>query len=256
MRSIVFFISILIFSVCLPLLGEDVSVTLKKGDTLYKISKEYKIPVTDIIKYNEIKDPGNLRVGMVIRIPSIYVVEKGDTLYGVSNKYNMKVSDLCSVNGIDTDHLLKIGERLYIPLEKKAAIEPKTVQKSDTIKEDAPGDGILWPHEGKRIPITGKLRGEEIIGKRGDTIISVSTGRVVWVAPYRGYGNLIMIETPDKLIFAYGGNEETLVKVGDVVKPGTKIGKMGIDPIEKSAKAYFFVYKEGKPVDPVKAPRG
>ncbi|RKX91528.1 MAG: M23 family peptidase, partial [Spirochaetes bacterium] len=34
------------------------------------------------------------------------------------------------------------------------------------------------------------------------------------------------------------------------------IGKMGIDPIEKSAKAYFFVYKEGKPVDPVKAPRG
>lgn len=86
--------------------------------------------------------------------------------------------------------------------------------------------------------------------------MSVSSGRVVWVAPYRGYGNLIMIESRDKLIFAYGGNEETLVAVGDIVKPGTKIGRMGIDPIEKNAKAYFFVYKEGKPVDPGKAPRG
>lgn len=256
MRSIAFFISILIFSVCLPLFGEGVSVILKKGDTLYKISREYKIPVADIIKYNKITDPGNLMVGMIIRIPYVYMVEKGDTLYGISKKFNMKIADLCSINGIDTDHLLKIGEKLYIPQEKKTETIPQTVQNTKTVKEEAPDNTILWPHDGRRIPITGKLRGEEIIGKRGDTIISVSTGRVVWVAPYRGYGNLIMIETTNKMIYAYGGNEETLVRVGDIVTPGTKIGRMGIDPIEKSAKAYFFVYKEGKPVDPVKAPRG
>ena len=243
-------------SASFPLFPEGIAVTLKKGDTLYKISKEYRIPVNDIIRYNGIKDAGNLKVGTIIKLPSVYVVEKGDTLYGLSKKFEIDVDILCNTNGFDKNHILKIGEKLYIPLKKNETAVAEKAQVNDNVKKGDEGSGILWPHDGKRIPITGKLRGEEIIGKRGDTIVSVSSGRVVWVAPYRGYGNLIMIETPEKLIFAYGGNEETLVKVGDTVKPGTQIGKMGIDPIEKSAKAYFFVYKEGKPVDPAKAPRG
>jgi len=34
------------------------------------------------------------------------------------------------------------------------------------------------------------------------------------------------------------------------------IGSLGINPIEKTAKLFFFVYKNGKPVDPATAPRG
>ncbi len=244
---------ILAVSVCFPVLGQGMSVILKRGDTLYKISKEYRIPVSDIIKYNNITNPDKLSAGTEIKLPAVYTVVKGDTLYGLSKKFNLSLSEICSINGFDKSHILKIGERIYVPSEKKSADTGKTETTGDTISSN---DDILWPHGGKRIPINGKLRGEEILGERGDIIVSVSSGRVVWVAPYRGYGNLIMIESRDKLIFAYGGNEETLVAVGDIVKPGTKIGRMGIDPIEKNAKAYFFVYKEGKPVDPGKAPRG
>lgn len=235
--------------------GEDASVVLKAGDTLYKISRQYKVSVRELIRYNNIEHPENLKIGAVIRIPSTYTVKKGDTLYGISKMFGLSVEDLCKFNGITPEYTIRIGEQLYVPLITKT---PSLAKNDTTARQNQKSmdDNLLWPHNGKRIAINGKLKGEEILGKRGDIIISVSSGRVVWVAPYRGYGNLIMIETADKHIFAYGGNEETMVKVGDIVKPGTEIGRMGIDPIEKHAKAFFFVYKEGKPVDPRKAPRG
>ena len=235
-----------------------VTVTITAGDTLYKISRKYKIPVNDLVLYNDIKNPTHLRIGTLLKIPSIYTVKKGDTLYGISKNFKISVSTLCKLNKIDLNHILKIGETLRVPYIEPVSSPPLVKQEVNTSikKSSHTDDNLLWPHKGKRIAIKGKLTGEEILGKKGDVIISVSSGKVVWVAPYRGYGKLIMIETKDKHIFAYGGNDKTLVKVGDVVKPGTKIGTMGIDPIEKNAKAFFFVYKGGKPVDPRKAPRG
>ncbi len=256
MRFKTLFIVFALVSVSVSLSGAEVSVRLKPGDTLYKISRKYKIPVSDLIRFNGIDNPDSLKVGTVIKIPSSYVVKKGDTLYGISKKLNLTIDELCRLNRISPEYVLKIGEVLYVPLVKKPAEKPEPVVKTPDTDDTDTADNILWPHNGKRIPITGKLKGEEILGKRGDAIISVSSGKVVWVAPYRGYGTLIMVETADKHIFAYGGNEETLVSVGDIVKPGMQIGRMGIDPIEKNAKAFFFVYKEGKPVDPRKAPRG
>ena len=258
-----FFLIIILFSPFLVSAGA-VSVTIQAGDTLYRISRTYKVPVSDLIAYNNIKNPSAIKIGSVLKIPALYTVKKGDTLYGISKKFSINVTELCNLNTIGLTHVLKIGEELQVPFFKKETVTQSVkvpVAKNDSkitqkVPSSSADDMLLWPHKGKRIAITGKLNGEEILGKKGDTIVSVSTGKVVWVAPYRGYGKLIMIETRDKHIYAYGGNDETLVKVGDVVKPGTKIGTMGIDPIEKNAKAYFFVYKGGKPVDPRKAPRG
>ena len=64
-----------------------------------------------------------------------------------------------------------------------------------------------------------------------------------------------MVESPDKHIFAYGGNSDTLVNVGDMVKPGQKLGLVGSNGRDSMPKVYFFVYKNGKPVDPEVAPR-
>ncbi len=114
----------------------------------------------------------------------------------------------------------------------------------------------MWPHTGLRTKLNGKLKGTQITGSRGDQVVSVSSGKVVWVAPYRGYGTLVMVESSRGLIYAYGGNEATYVEVGDKVKAGSVLGRLGINPIEKTAKVFFFVYKNGKPVDPATAPRG
>jgi len=229
--------------------GQESVIRIKKGDTLYQISRQYKVSVSLLLGFNNLKSTDTLKIGQEIRIPSSYTVTRGDTLYGIARKSGIGIDELCKLNDIDKNHILKLGETLLIPKKETALVE-------NIVHEDKQYSAFFWPHSGERIAMNGKLKGEAILGTEGDEIVSVSSGKVVWVAPYRGYGSLIMVEANDHHIYAYGGNEETLVKVGDSVLPGTTLGLMGINSIEKSAKAFFFVYKDGKPVDTEKAPRG
>ncbi len=249
-------IIILLIGLTSILFGRETVVKIQRGDTLYKISREYNISLSLLLGYNSIDNANSLKIGQEIRIPSSYSVVKGDTLYGISRNAGIGFNELCKINGIDKNHILKPGEILLLPVGKSLIAEktePDAISDTDSDKQNTE---FFWPHSGERVSMIGKLKGEEILGKKGDEIVSVSTGKVVWVAPYRGYGRLIMVESPDNHIFAYGGNEETLVKVGDHVYPGTALGLMGVNSIERNAKAFFFVYKDGKPVDINKAPRG
>ena len=251
----IFLLTLLVLSVLA--FGQESVVKIKKGDTLYQISREYKVSVSMLLSYNKLQSTDTLRIGQEIRIPYSYTVVRGDTLYGIARDTGITLDELCKINAIDKSYLLKPGEILILP-SKSTLISKKEENKIpvEILSNEKQYADFFWPHTGERIAMNGKLKGEEILGKKGDEIVSVSTGKVVWVAPYRGYGRLIMVETNDHHIFAYGGNEETLVNVGDLVYPGTILGLMGLSSIERNAKAFFFVYKDGKPVDTEKAPRG
>lgn len=52
--------------------GEEVSgeiYVIKKGDTLSKVARKYKVSVAAIQKHNGITDPGKLKIGQEIKIP-------------------------------------------------------------------------------------------------------------------------------------------------------------------------------------------
>jgi lipoprotein NlpD len=246
-----------LFCIAFYLNGQESIVKIQKGDTLYQISRDYKVSVSLLLSFNDMDSNDTLKIGQELRIPSSYTVSRGDTLYGIARNYLIGIDELCALNDIDKKHILKPGETLLIPGKIKI-IEEITITENpeNTTNDEKLYSEYFWPHSGQRVSMSGKLKGEEILGNKGDIIVSVSSGKVVWVAPYRGYGRLIMVETIDHHIYAYGGNEETLVKVGDSVQPGTILGLMGINSIERNAKAFFFVYKDGKPVDTEIAPRG
>jgi lipoprotein NlpD len=248
---------LILLGITTTIYGEESLVHIEKGDTLYQISKEYKVSIDFLLKYNGIENANTIKIGQEIKIPHSYKVKRGDTLYGIAREAGISFDELCKINGLDKNHLLKLNEVILLP-SKETIPEPQetAVPEPVIVFEDKSGIDYFWPHAGVRVSMSGKLKGEEILGEKGDEIVSVSTGKVVWVAPYRGYGKLIMIETASHHIYAYGGNEETFVKVGDNVFPGTSLGLMGINSIEKNAKAFFFVYKDGKPVETAKAPRG
>ena len=251
--------AIIITLICISALlyGRESVIKIKKGDTLYGISRQYKVSVSLLLSLNNLQSTDTLKIGQEIRIPSSYTVKRGDTLYGIARNAGIGLDELCSINGIDKNHILKLGATLLLPQNNSSVLEsPKEEVTVNVVYEVKQDTQFFWPHSGERVSMNGKLKGEEILGRKGDEIVSVSTGKVVWVAPYRGYGRLIMVEADDHYIYAYGGNEETFVKVGDRVLPGTSLGLMGINSIERNAKAFFFVYKDGKPVDPDKAPRG
>lgn len=96
--------------------------TVKRGDTLYGISNQYGVSVTELANLNNVT-ASTLKVGQVLTIPSssgtnpdnlfIYTVKKGDSLYSIAKKYNTTVDAIKSKNNL-TSNNLSIGQILKI----------------------------------------------------------------------------------------------------------------------------------------------
>ena len=109
-------------------LGE-VIYTVKSGDTLYKIAKQYGVSVESIVELNNIKNSNLIYPGEKLRITrtdnislntvdsssdEYYIVKKGDTLYSIAKQYGVSVSYLVSLNEITNSNLIYVGQRIKI----------------------------------------------------------------------------------------------------------------------------------------------
>lgn len=110
---------------------------VKKGDSLYSISKVYGISVDELKKANNLTS-NNLSIGKTLIIPSkkestsqiTYVVQKGDSLWLIANKYDTTVEKIKTTNNL-TSNLLSIGQVLIIP--STSEYKAYTVQKGDSL---------------------------------------------------------------------------------------------------------------------------
>ena len=87
---------------------------VKKGDSLWGLSKKYNIPINELIAINQLDDL-TLQIGQeLIVTPSeqnSYVVQKGDTLWSVAKKNGLSVEELKELNNLTTN-LLSVGQKL------------------------------------------------------------------------------------------------------------------------------------------------
>lgn len=96
---------------------------VKAGDTLYGISNQFGVSVTELALLNNV-DASSLKIGQVLTIPStsgtnpnnmfMYTVKKGDTLYSIASKYNTTVQKIIDLNYLKNTNL-SIGQILRIP---------------------------------------------------------------------------------------------------------------------------------------------
>ena len=101
----------------------DKTYTVKAGDTLYGISNQFGVSVTELANLNNV-DASTLKVGQVLKIPQsdgnnpdtmfMYTVKKGDTLYSIAKKYNTTVADIINLNYLKNNNLY-IGQIIRIP---------------------------------------------------------------------------------------------------------------------------------------------
>ncbi|MCM3599039.1 glycoside hydrolase family 18 protein [Metabacillus idriensis] len=119
---------------------------VREGQTLYGIAQAYSTTAEEIIRTNEIPNPGQLVIGQTIVIPikgRFYWVQPGDTLWSISRRYGSTPKELSEVNQISINSPLQIGFRLYIPdrpkqkAEFNAYIEPSGNQVSPELEESA-----------------------------------------------------------------------------------------------------------------------
>jgi LysM repeat protein len=219
----------------------------------------------------------------------IYKVKKGDTLYGISKRFGITLSNLLRINELTAKSILKINQELIIPgvaatawsateagviAEAEDSSEAGTTatgganpETENGTKQPSYGEegavasfrthGVpFWPHPGEIQSLSGKLSSAvAILGRNGDSVVSVSSGRVTWAAPFRGFGKMVFVKAANGFVFGYGGHSTLRVKVGDLVRIGTEIGSLGANSHDGVAKVFFFVTKDGKPYEPSKAPR-
>ena len=110
---------------------------IRRGDTLWGISRRYKTPVSVIKAENGVRNRMRLRVGRSIRVPvlgtppakgktarrpakptgggSRYIVRAGDSLWKLSKRFRTSVRQLRRLNGMSKRARLKIGQTIKIP---------------------------------------------------------------------------------------------------------------------------------------------
>jgi LysM repeat protein len=227
----------LLISMLWPLaaFGDSGTYIVKKGDTLFKVSRECDVPVSILKSANQIVNTESLAVGQRLTIPEAYVVKKGDTLYSIGRRYGVSADAIMKLNGLSNSQSLRINQKIYI-----ISGETRTVAEP-SVSADAKSP-VFWPHPGPREVYDGKMRGILISGQKGDLVYSVSKGRVIWAGPYRGFGNVVLVNANDDLVYGYMGIDELTVTVGEEIESGSALGRIGVYFHQTDAKLLFIVY--------------
>ena len=97
--------------------------TVKRGDNLWNLSRQYGTTVQSIAQLNQIQNPNLIYPGQRLRIPvnmdlgtstmtqnGSYIVKRGDTLWGISRRYGVTVRYLANKNGIRNPNLIYPGQ--------------------------------------------------------------------------------------------------------------------------------------------------
>ena len=240
------------------LFAADTFHVVKRGETLYSLARGYGVSLETLLERNKISDPADISIGTRLIIPAsiskkdseskLYEVQKGDTYFRIAGKYNMSVEELLSLNGRYINQVLSIGEKLVI----KSVENVIAVSKKPSVGSGKP----FWPVEGEKKLLNGKLIGVKIVSDALSFVEAVASGHVVWTGPYRGFGQVVLVDS-SSYIYLYGGNEDIFVNPGEKIVAGNKIGRLGpAGPGGAKQEMIFSVFKGGVPVDPIDAPRG
>jgi murein DD-endopeptidase MepM/ murein hydrolase activator NlpD len=92
--------------------------TVRKGETLYAVSRREKVPLRALIDANGLKPPYALRIGQELKLPAVkvYVVARGDTVYALSRRFDLGIHDIVRANALKTPSFgLHVGQRLVLP---------------------------------------------------------------------------------------------------------------------------------------------
>ena len=193
--------------------SEDTYI-VKKGDTLYSISKKQNIPIDTIIKLNNLTS-SNLQVGQKLKLKSDsnnsisenqYVVQRGDTLYSIALKNNTTVDKLRELNNLNTN-TLTIGQILQLPTDndieeydiyliKKgdslwSISRNFNIDVNDLIELNNLKDLTLQINQSLLVPKQiEKIETDTYIVKKGDTLWSISNELNIPVQILKDLNNL------------------------------------------------------------------
>jgi septal ring factor EnvC (AmiA/AmiB activator) len=138
----------------------------------------------------------------------------------------------------------------------KGGVEPPAGPGFGTLRGRLP-----WPADGRIVTAFGAQvhprfgtrtfrNGVDIEASQGTDIGAVYAGHVLYTGWFKGYGNLIILDHGNDYYTLYAHVAEILVREGDDVRQGQRIGTVGDTGSLAGARLYFEVRHKEKPLDP------
>jgi septal ring factor EnvC (AmiA/AmiB activator) len=113
-----------------------------------------------------------------------------------------------------------------------------------------PAPGRIVRRFGDKLDNGLQSRGVSIATRPSATIVAPHPGRVVYAGEFRGYGNLVILELPDRRHALIAGLGRIDAEIGDQVLAGEPLGQMS--PSTNTApNLYFEVRRRGQPINPL-----
>jgi lipoprotein NlpD len=234
--------------------------TVRRGDTLLRIAFDHGQSYRDLVTWNNLADPDDIKVGQVLRVVSN---ERTSNTAAVTQPVPMPPDTRPSVPRKTTPRADKktVGEDTAEARSDKAGERAENVAAaaaagsrvgSTVTALDDDKLSWMWPSDGRIIATfdEGKNKGIDIAGRAGQHVMAAGAGKVMYAGSgIRGYGNLVIVKHSNSLLSAYAHNRAIVVKEGDNVAKGQVIAEMG-DSDAETVKLHFEIRQQGKPVDP------
>ncbi|HET7753097.1 MAG TPA: LysM peptidoglycan-binding domain-containing M23 family metallopeptidase [Anaeromyxobacteraceae bacterium] len=199
---------------------------VRRGETLYRISRAYGVSVDDLLEVNGLADARSIPVGFEIFVP---------------------------------------GATRELPIGSAPAPEPEpdAVATLPRPAGERPGK-LAWPLRGpgdggragviysKFGPREGQPHdGVDISAPEGTTIVAASAGVVIFAGERSGYGSIVILRHAGQLLTLYAHASELLVKEGDRVAEGAPVARVGRSGRTTGPHLHFEVREGIKPRDPL-----
>lgn len=95
-------------------------------------------------------------------------------------------------------------------------------------------------------------KGIDLAAQRGTAVMASNEGIVIYAGKkFRGYGKMIMIESPDNWATLYGHLDKIIVHEGQKVRQGDVIGALGNTGRSSGPHLHFEIRRLEGPIDPL-----
>ena len=209
--------------------------TIRSGETLSGIAKQYGVSVTAIVRTNELRSPKvRLRPGTKLTIPA---------------------GDDTAVRARPTDR--PRGGRRGAASRTPARPSATPASLRLTIPEIAdPVPPFSWPVEGGISSNFGRRRrgwhkGVDIVAAPGTPIIASAAGLVITSSVEARYGRVVKIAHDNGFVTVYAHNTMNAVDLGEWVSAGQVIGTVGRTGRATAEHLHFEIRHEGYAYNPL-----
>ena len=220
-------------------------VTVRKGETLYRIATRHGLSPLDVATWNGISAPYTIYPGQRLRLsaPADTPRSGGSTASTSPRPGTNTPSPRPATGGTTAGTTTGTATKPPTPAPSVPAPPP-----SAPFKWEWPADGALLQRYAAGDPTR---QGIAIAGNGGDPVRAAADGVVVYSgAGLIGYGELVIVKHDEQWLSAYAHNRARLVNEGQRVKAGERIAELGRTGAARDMLRFEIRYN-GKPQDPL-----